>query len=343
LDKTGNTYNEDHLNISFYLKNFGKRYEDELFSKSSNLLKVKERILLEIKRQSKIYNYTKNEIDDFYNELTNDSPIAMRMHLALLLRKNRNVVPAKRLVDHKNQNSEKYKDWVHNTETAVIYLLCNELKIDKKYHGFGVYSALSSGVIRSFLELAEYAFDYAFNNIENPFTFTNPREFTIDEQTNAVNFISRFKVKEIDSYEPVGYRLRDFTRALGIIFNAIQTNPNATLGEVEQNHFETKVNELKKHDSEAAALLKYAIRYKILEEDKPTKTKSDEILEFTDFHLNHIYCPAFKISHLRKRKIPISHYDLAKLFCGSHKELEEVVKKLSGITEDITPNLFSDI
>jgi hypothetical protein len=195
------------------------------------------------------------------------------------------------------------------------------------------------------LELAEYAFDYAFNNTENPFRFDNPRELTVDEQTKAVYFVSNFKVKEIDSYEPYGYRLRDFTRALGKVFNAIQTNPDATLGEVEQNHFETKANELKKYNSEASKLLKYAIRNKILEEDNPTKTKSDEIVEFTDYHLNHIYCPAFKISHLRKRKIPISHLDLAKLFCGSHKELEDVVRRLSGISEILEnkePNLFSE-
>jgi hypothetical protein len=191
--------------------------------------------------------------------------------------------------------------------------------------------------------LAEYAFDYAFNNTENPFSFNSPRELTVEEQTKAVYFVSNFKIKEIDSYEPYGYKLRDFTRALGRIFHAIQTNPNATLGEVEQNHFETKVNELKKHNTEAEALLKFAIRNKILEEDTPTKTKSEDVVEFTDFHLNHIYCPAFKISHLRKRKIPISYLDLAKLFCGSHKDLEEVVKKLSGITDDDVPNLFTSV
>lgn len=337
-------YNDEHLKISFYLKSYGRRYEECLFLKSPGLDKIKYRILQEIKRQSKILNYSDEETTIFYNELINSSPILMRMHLALLLRKNKNIVPAKELVEQKKMDSDKYKEWIHNTETASIYLLCNELKIEKKYHGYDVYLALSSGVIRSFLELAEFAFDYAFNNAENPFSFNKPRPFTIEEQTQAVYFVSNFKVKEIDSYEPYGYKLRDFTRALGRVFNAIQTNPNATLGEVEQNHFETKVNELKKSNAEAEALLRYAIRYKILEEDKPTKTKSEEILEFTDYHLNHIYCPAFKISHLRKRKIPISHLDLAKLFCGTHKELEEAVKKLSGtIPEEISPNLFSEI
>jgi hypothetical protein len=340
------SYKTEHLDISYYLKKYGKKYEieEQLFSDSPLLCKIKDRVMSEIRRHALIYKYSTEEIDEYFRELTNSSPIILRIHLALLLRRNNFSIPARDLVHHKLDCTRKYKDWIHNTETAAVYLLCNELKIDKPYHGFSVYAALSSGVIRSFLELAEYAFDYAFNNMQNPFQFDKPRELSIEEQTKAVYFVSNFKIKEIDSYEPYGYRLKDFTKALGKIYNSIQTNPNATLGEVEQNHFVTEANELKKNDYiDADTFLKYCIRFKILEEGESTKTKSQKIIEFTDFHLNHIYCPAFKISHLRKRKISISYIDLAKLLCGSHKELEDVVFKLSSVfTEDSAPNLFSE-
>lgn len=340
LDKSGKEYHSKYLEIEFYLKNYGKRFEESLFESSPELPKIKGRVLTEIRRQARLYNFSEEQIENYFDQLTNDSAINIRMHLALLMRKNKNAIRADELVRQKNEKTVGYKEWIHNTETAVIFLLCHELKIEKKYHGFKVYSALSSGVIRSFLELAEYAFDYAFNSNE-PFKFDSPREFTIEEQTKAVYYVSNFKIKEIDSYEPSGLQLKRFTIALGKIFGALHANSNSTLGEVEHNHFETKANELKREKEDAALLLKHAIRHKILEEVVPTKTKSDEIIEFTDYHLNHIYCPAFKISHLRKRKIPIPHSDLAKLFCGSHKELEDVVKKLSGITLDDSPNLFS--
>lgn len=343
LDKSNKPYDTKFLEIEFYLKNYGKRFEEVYFNKSPELQKIKDRILVEIKRQSRIYNYNDEEIQKYWIELSNGSAILIRMHLALLMRKNKNTVSAKDLVRKMKENTPEYKDWVHNTESAIIFLLCHELKIEKKYHGFKVYSALSSGVVRSFLELAEYAFDYAFSSMSQTFTFDNPREFTIDEQTKAVYFVSNFKIKEIDSYEPSGLQLKRFTIALGKIFSSLHSNSNSTLGEVEHNHFETKANDLKREKEEAALLLKHAIRHKILEEVEPTKTKSDEIVEFTDYHLNHIYCPAFKISHLRKRKIPIAHLDLAKLFCGSHKELEDVVKKLSVIdSNEVSPNLFSE-
>lgn len=342
LDRTGKPYDESFLDIQFYLRKYPKGYEESFFERSSDLEKIKQRVLSELKKSSRAYAYSLDEVKLFYEELANCKPILMRMHLAILLRKGKYAITPKDLVYHKKNNTDKYKDWFHNMENAIIYLLCHELKIEKRYHGFKVFSALSSGVIRSFLELAEYAFDYAFNNSVNPFSFNNPRPFEIEEQTKAVYFVSRFKVAEIDSYEPSGLQLKTFTIAIGKIFSALHTDPNSTLGEVEFNHFTTKINDLRKDKQDAAILLKHAVMHKILEEVESTKTKSDDIVELMDFHLNHIYCPAFRISHLRKRKLPISPIDLAKLFCGSQKELEDVVNKLSSYTEDNIPNLFSE-
>lgn len=334
---------EKLLSIDFYLKSYGKYFEETLFRESPELGKIKDRIKTEIKRFQKTATYTEEEFQEYFQELTECRPIFLRMHLALLLRRGKYAVSPRELVLQKRSDSAKYQDWVHNMDNALVFLLCHELKVEKKYHGFKVFSALSSGVIRSFLELAEYAFDYAFNNNVNPFTFRAPRPLEIDEQTKAVYFVSKFKVSEIESYEPSGLQLKIFTIALGKIFHALHVNPNATLGEVEFNHFTTKTSDLRKERSEASVLLSHAIMHKILEEVEPTKTKSEEVVEFLDYHLNHIYCPAFKISHLRKRKLPISAIDLSKLFNGSQKELEDVVNKLSGYVENETPNLFSDI
>ncbi len=343
FDNIGKSYKGSDIDIQFYLKKYAKGYEEKKFEASPELEKIKIRVLSEIKKHSRIQSYQKEEIDFFIKELVDCKPIVLRMHLALLLRKGKFAITPKYLTEQKISNSHKYKDWLHNMESAIVYLLCDELKVEKKYHGFKVFSALSSGVIRSFLELTEYAFDYAFNNSTSPFSFEHPRPFDIEEQTKAVYYVSRFKVAEIDSYEPSGLQLKTFTIALGKIFNALHTDPNSTLGEVEYNHFTTKLNDLRKDKEEPALLLKHAVMHKILEGVEPTKTKSDEIVELMDYHLNHIYCPAFKISHLRKRKLPISTVDLSKLFCGSQKELEEVIHKLSNYTEDSIPNLFSAI
>jgi hypothetical protein len=341
LDKSGKTYEEKYLDISYYLKNYRKQYQEELFAAAAGIQKIKDRILIELKRQAVLFKFNQDQVNAFYIELTEGSPIIIRMHLALLMRKKSNAVPANRILTGLKDQNVEYKEWVHNMENAIVYLLCDELNIEKKYHGFKVFSALSSGVVRSFLELAEYAFDYAINNTSNPFNFDSPREITAEEQTKAVYFVSNFKVKEIDNYEPAGFLLKPFIKALGKIFYSIQTNPNNTLGEVEQNHFTTKINEFYRLKPEAVTLYNYALRHKLLEEGEPTKTKSEEIIEYLDLHINHIYCPAFKISHLRKRKITVDPRELEKLLCGEQREIEEVVKRLSKTPDEEAPNLFS--
>ena len=343
LDKSGKDYDPKFLDISFYLKNYGKKQEEGYFTKKETLSAIKDRIAAELHRQSRIYGYTKDESKQFFEELINTSPVNMRIHLALLSRRHQNVVQAKELVKNKIENSKTYTNWIHNMDTAAIYLLCSEFKVEKKYHGLSVFSALSSGVIRSFLELAEYAFDYAMNSHNNPFNFEAPRELTIEEQTRAVYFVSNFKIKEIESYEPHGYRLKDFAKSLGSIFKNLQLNSSATLGEVEQNHFSARENDLAQGQNTVAyEIFKSAIRNKILEDGNPTKTKSKNVVETTDYHLNHIYCPAFGISHRRQNKISLSSIQLSKLLSGTQKDIEDVIKTVSGTSDDTLPSLFTN-
>lgn len=327
LDSTGKDYDKRFLIIRNFLVNEGPRYEEALFVNSNKLPQIKARLLNAVKKHPNLNVSTEKQVNSIYESLTDCGPIEMRMHLALLLRKGRNAVSPVDLVNHKESNSKIYREWVHNMQGHLVFLLCHELNVPKKYHGFEVYSALSSGVIRSFLELAEFAFDYAMSNTENAFTFDDPRPFTVEEQTKAVYYVSKFKVAEIDSYEPGGFKLKSFTKALGKIFNSYHTNSNATLGEVEQNHFTTEINDLRENHTEAYQLLNLALRHKILEDSDSNKTKAG--FEFLDFHLNHIYCPTFGISHRRQRKIEISASDLSKLLSGTDKDMENTISKLS--------------
>ena len=138
-------------------------------------------------------------------------------------------------------HSKTYGSWKHNILFATYFLLCKELDVIKKYHGLPTFSMLSSGVIRSFLEICESAFDYAFGE---GFSFDKPRHLTIDEQTNAAHYVSQSKVSKIEGFVPDGMYLKRFMLALGKIFYLKHTDPDATLGEPEPNHFFTKPLEL---------------------------------------------------------------------------------------------------
>jgi predicted MPP superfamily phosphohydrolase len=73
--------------------------------------------------------------------------------------------------------------------------------------------------------------------------------------------------------------------------------------------------------------------HNILQPSLPTKTKSNDIVEVADFHMNHIYCPYFKISHRRKRKIKIEPSVLNKLILGNSEEVGKIIKKYEEVSE----------
>lgn len=89
--------------------------------------------------------------------------------------------------------SEKYNDWLHNRKNGVIYLLCKETKRDKMYFGFDVFSALSSNIVRYFLELCEQTFKIAFLNEYNWDSSISP-----EIQTEAASYVSEYKIVDIN-------------------------------------------------------------------------------------------------------------------------------------------------
>lgn len=323
--------NEQFFDIRFYLKYYGLDIELAEFAKQQKYTKVKETLKELIDRGNNQYGFfDKEQLPGVYSALIDQTPDVVRMHISLLNRKGR--IRVKELYENAVANTAKYKDWKHNMLFATYFLLCKELDVNKKYHGLKTFSMLSSGVIRSFLEICESAFDFAFSN---KFSFDDPRSLTIEEQTQAAHYVSQSKVSKIDGFVPDGVYLKRLILGLGRLFYLKHTNPDATLGEPEPNHFHTKTSELKNLSNEAIKVLEHAVMHNVLQFDVPTKEKNDNI-ETTDYHINHIFCPYFKISHRRKRKIYIDPNDLKTLLIGNTTEVEKVIKTLANKATDGT-------
>ena len=246
------------------------------------------------------------------------------MHLCLLKRNGK--INVKTLYKAVKEDSKQYRDWKHNMLFATHFLLCKELDVVKKYSGFATYAMLSSGVIRSFLEICESAFEFAFSK---GFDFEHPRPLTLDEQTEAAHYVSQSKVSKIEGFIPDGIHLKRFMLALGKIFYLRHTDPDTTLGEPEPNHFFTKPLELQTTSADAIRVLNNAVMHNVLQLDLPTKEKNAGTLETSDYHINHIYCPYFNISHRRKRKIYIEPNELNVLLLGKSSEIEKVIRSIS--------------
>ncbi len=311
------------------IENYLKRYPDSeilpIYKTSPNYKKE----VLDVLRALINLDESSSEIEqqELEKALFNESPLIERMHIALLRRKDVNV---KILYDAIKNEKKEYNDWKHNTLYATHFLLCNELGLDYQYHGLKVFAQLSSGVIRYFIEICKSAFD---NAIENSFSFSNPRSLSLKEQTNAAQFVSETKVAQIDGFVPGGKVLKRLILNLGKIYYLRQNNRQTTLGEPEVNHFTTSLFELKTYHGDATMYLDFAVMHNILQPSLPTKTKSNDIVEVADFHINHIYCPFFKISHRRKRKIKIEPSVLNKLILGNSEEVGKIIKKYEEVNE----------
>lgn len=277
-----------------------------------------------------------------YTELAECSLVNSRMHLCLLLRIGQHSIGVMELYEEYRRwtqgQSSRYKEWLNNMELAIVFLLCREAKRPKQYYGFDVYSMLSSGIIRYFLELCEHAFDFA---ISNKFSIENLRPLTIVEQSKAARYVSRYKISDIEWFKPHGNILKRFILLLGQMYRELQTNSNVTLGEPEQNHFYTKPNEL---DKESSQLLEIAVMHNVLQEKLPTKEKDDLPIEIIDYHINHIYCPYFDISYRKKRKIQISPDELRDLFLSNSAEAKKTARMIlqrfrSLVDSKVSPSL----
>ncbi len=330
---------EDHTSLKWYLKKYPRGEEFKVLSIDQfNNLKKQLYQVLEI--QSRKLNYDKTTLESLKGFFSSLDPLIIRNSICLLLRTKSNIIPALELKEMIENQNQRYKDLIGNTLYHTEFLLGHEINAAKLYSGIQTFSALSSGVIRSFLELVEESFNNALFYSSDRLDFKKPRQLTQIEQSDAAHKVSKNKIDEIESYEPHGFRLKYFTLALGKIFRSHHISPSSTLGEVEQNHFTTEYNTLKQNKEEAFILFQEALKNKILEQGESSKTKDG--IEFFDFHINHIYCPYFGISHRRKRKLKISAQDIEGLLIGSEKQIESIVTKYLFRSISETPNLFSD-
>lgn len=318
------TTNED---IEFYLGNYSFDYELDLIEKTNVTFSFKKELAEKIHIKAIAENITEDLEQKYLKVLCEEAPLLnARLHLTLLFKDNIYTPNLKILYDEYTNNGEKYRDWMHNRKNGIVFLLCKECKREKLYYGFDAYAALSSGIVRYFLELCEQAFNFAFLD-----GYSWDCQISPQTQTIAAKHVSEYKVKDILRYKPNGKNLRIFVQYIGQIFYKLHTD-NGSLGEPEPNHFSTK--DLSMTD-EVRENIKFAIMWNVLQVNKATKRK-DSILspETVDYYLNKIYVPYFGISYRNQRKILLDSDILNGLFSGDYNNAKSAFNKFFKIMED---------
>lgn len=302
--------------IEFYLGKYSIDYEIEKICQTRQKMPHIEKLKRIIQERSIEENLPPELAERYISELCEDAPIInSRLHYALLCKKTAYTPTLTELYMAYKSNTSRYMDWMHNRKYGAVFLLCKESKHEKMYYGFDIFLALSSNIVRYFLELCEQTFRIAFLN---GYSWNGPIPAEI--QAEAAHYVSEYKIIDIAVYEPYGKELRLFVQYLGQIFYKLHTAEDNTLGEPEPNHFNTKDLSLPDHTRE---LLDSAIMCNVLQEGEPTKRKQSKLSpETVDYYLNKIYVPYFGISHRNQRKIQIEVNVLNNLLSGD----ESVVK-----------------
>lgn len=315
--ESGQIPSEASESIEYYLGNYS--IEDEL-----DTLVGPEIELPHIPKLSKlICEYGEDEgldtstIDQYCDALCYNAPaLNSRVHYALLCKKSPYTPKISELYKAYTENTARYSEWMHTRKYGAVFLLCKELKKDKLYYGFDVYSALSSNIVRYFLELCEQCFRIAFINGYN---WDGP--ISADIQTEAARYVSEYKILDIIGYEPYGHELRVFVQYLGQLFYKLHTDETSTLGEPEPNHFSTKDLSLPFDTNNKLAS---AIMWNVLQEEEPTKKKQSVLSpETVDYYLTKIYVPYFGISYRAQRKIKLDVDILTGLLSGDESTAKE--------------------
>ncbi|MCL9807457.1 hypothetical protein NAT51_18160 [Flavobacterium amniphilum] len=259
--------------------------------------------------------------------LDSNDPLLLRLHIVLLDRNNNIEILVDEYKKYLKGQKSKYKDWIHNNRNGLIYLIAKESSKDKLYYGFTTYKLLSSGIIRFFIELCESAFKQASRN---GFTFSNPRKLTAEEQTQAADHVSHYKVNDIETYTPYSNFLKRFVILLGNVFERFHRDKK--LSEPEKNHFSTDYDKL---TLESQSFLKNAELYSVLQVRDETKDKSHSIdSNNIEYHLNHIYAPYFQISPRKIRSLKIDANNLDTLINGESQKANEIANALVKNADD---------
>ena len=304
-------YEEKYTDIEFYLSEYNAAKEIQRFEGKN--LKFQKKLEALIRDQCSNID----DAEELVKELCYDAPIMnARLHLALLMRASqfrptinelyRSFLSWKR--EEKSSFAKQYRDWLHNAKNGLIFLLAKDCGLSKWYYGFDTFVALSSGVVRYFLELCEQVFNIAM--IEG-FEWTNPQPIPCEVQTRAAKYVSQYKVNEIASYPQCGKRLRIFIQCFGEICRDLHRNDNTTLGEPEVNHFTAESLQL---TEDVEKYLSDAITWLVLQRLPQTKSKESIRTDIIDYHMNKIYTPYFEISYNKKRKIKLDVEQLEALF-----------------------------
>lgn len=236
----------------------------------------------------------------------------------------------------KNSYYSQYKNLYDKNKMALLFQLVSDYRPRRKlYVGFEMYAALSSGIIRNFLELCHVTMKYAiFNNKES--ILAGEQISTLD-QNAAVYELSERLFKDTRSItDDMGFKVSRLVNNIGTILRILHKDEK--ISEPEPTYFSTEYDNL---DEDTKSVVDVAEKWSFFQKTTSMKPKDRLQAHLEDFSINRMLCPKYAISYRRRGRTIIQPSDLRLLIFGNPEEQKttrEKITKMKEIRRDIVKN-----
>ena len=315
------------LAYSIFFKELGIKSIDELFP---NFNAVEEAISI-----IKIGNeYRKKHWDKFKSELKKtktseelneviknleyfENPLIEKLNMLLYYRGYDTEEINRMFKQYLKGENEKYKTLYNKNFLNLLFQLCSDYGVRKKYAGINIFIFLSSGIIRNTIELCSESLNIAYFFDYQP-SKNNPIDIKYHNMGARHQALLQYDNMARIS-ENLGLRVKNFITQIGTIFRRLHLNKY--LIEPEPTHFETTYLNI---TGEAKKVFDAALNHSYLQRKPTMAPKGFSDIKKDDFLINRILAPYFEISyHLRGRTfIKASH--IQELINGDIKKKRKI-------------------
>ncbi len=315
------------LAYSSYFKGLGVKTIDQLFP---NFKAIDEAI--KIVRNGK--EYRKKHWDKFKSELKKtkiseeiniviknleyfENPLIEKLNMLLYYRGYDAEEINKMFKHYLKGENEKYKTLYKKNALNLLFQLCSDYGVRKKYAGINVFIFLSSGIIRNSIELCNESLNNAYFFGYHP-TKNNPIDFIYHDMGARHQALLQYENMTRIS-ENLGLRVKNFITQIGTIFRSLHLNKY--LIEPEPTHFETTYLNI---TGEGKKVFDAALNHSYLQRKPTMATKGFSDIKRDNFLINRILAPYFEISYHLRGRTYINALQIQELISGDSNKKRKI-------------------
>jgi len=285
--------------------------------------------------------YKDTQIEDILKNLAYpDNPLVEMLNILLLVR---GVPPEqvrkmmKDFIENKKPSSE-YKTYAYlydKNKVALVFHLARDCKRPKRYYGFDAFCMLSSGIIRSFVELCYHTFNYAiFSELEN---LAKNGKIGWESQNKGAKREATDFFDWMQSIPKHGSKVTLFVDSIGTLFRSLHYM-DERISEPEPTYFNTEYDILGR---EAKEVLDVALMWSTLQQKEAMQPREPDEMLPDVYALNKILAPRYRISYRTRGRTDIKPKDLEVLILGSEDDKRNIIRRYS--KETYQSRLFDSI